>query len=62
VIGFDGLQLGALMEPPLSSVALDTLRLGSLAVEQVGRLLTGDDPLPPEDLEVRAELRLAGSA
>jgi len=51
-----------LMEPPLSSVALDTARLGSLAVEQVGRLLTGADPLPPEELEVRAELRLAGSA
>ncbi|MFI1094007.1 LacI family DNA-binding transcriptional regulator [Streptomyces sp. NPDC020917] len=62
VIGFDGLQLGALMEPALSSVALDTGRLGTLAVEQVGRLLTGADPLPPEDLEVRAELRLAGSA
>jgi DNA-binding LacI/PurR family transcriptional regulator len=26
VIGFDGLQLGALVEPPLTSVALDTRR------------------------------------
>ncbi|MEW1864241.1 LacI family transcriptional regulator [Streptomyces sp. NBC_00669] len=62
VIGFDGLQFGALMEPPLSSVALDTRRLGALAVEQVRRRLTGADPLPPEDLVVRAELRLSGSA
>ena len=36
VIGFDGLQLGALVEPPLSSVALDTRQLGVLAIEQVG--------------------------
>ena len=62
VIGFDGLQLGALVEPPLSSVALDTRRLGALAIDQVGRLLTGVDPLGADDLVVRAELRLAGSA
>lgn len=62
VLGFDGLQLGALVEPPLTSVALDTGRLGTLAVEQVGRLLTGADPLSYEDLVVRAELRLSGSA
>jgi DNA-binding LacI/PurR family transcriptional regulator len=62
VIGFDGLQFGALVEPPLSSVALDTRRLGVLAIDQVGRLLTGADPLPDEDLVVRAELRLGGSA
>ncbi|WP_329139023.1 LacI family transcriptional regulator [Streptomyces sp. NBC_01476] len=62
VIGFDGLQLGALVEPPLSSVALDTRRLGVLAIDQVGRLLTGVDPLEPDDLVVRAELRLGGSA
>jgi LacI family transcriptional regulator len=62
VIGFDGLQLGALVEPPLSSVALDTRKLGALAIDQVGRLLTGVDPLGADDLVVRAELRLAGSA
>jgi DNA-binding LacI/PurR family transcriptional regulator len=62
VIGFDGLQLGALVEPPLSSVALDTRRLGALAIDQVGRLLTGADPLDADDLVVRAELRLGGSA
>ncbi|MYS22416.1 transcriptional regulator, LacI family [Streptomyces sp. DvalAA-14] len=62
VIGFDGLQLGALVEPPLTSVALDTRRLGALAIEQVGRLLTGVDPLGADDLVVRAELRPGGSA
>ncbi|MEU3985112.1 LacI family DNA-binding transcriptional regulator [Streptomyces sp. NPDC026672] len=62
VIGFDGLQLGALVEPPLSSVALDTRRLGALAIDQVARLLTGVDPLDADDLVVRAQLRLSGSA
>ncbi|MFE7572985.1 LacI family DNA-binding transcriptional regulator [Streptomyces sp. NPDC057539] len=62
VIGFDGLQLGALVEPPLSSVALDTRKLGALAIDQVARLLTGMDPLGADELVVRAELRLGGSA
>jgi LacI family transcriptional regulator len=62
VIGFDGLQLGALVEPVLTSVALDTRRLGVLAIDQVGRLLTGADPLAADDLVVRAELRPGGSA
>lgn len=62
VIGFDGLQLGSLVEPPLSSVALDTRKLGALAIDQVARLLTGMNPLGTDDLVVRAELRLGGSA
>ncbi|MFI5633372.1 LacI family DNA-binding transcriptional regulator [Streptomyces sp. NPDC051664] len=62
VIGFDGLQLGTLVEPPLSSVALDTRKLGALAIDQVERLLTGVTPLAADDLVVRAELRLGGSA
>ncbi|MEU5339435.1 MULTISPECIES: LacI family DNA-binding transcriptional regulator [unclassified Streptomyces] len=62
VIGFDGLQLGALMEPPLTSVALDTRQLGVLAIEQVARLLSDPRTLAVEDLVVHAELRLSGSA
>ena len=62
VIGFDGLQLGALVEPPLTSVALDTRRLGALAIEQVARLLSGEEALAGDDLVVRGELRLSGSA
>ncbi|MFF5306295.1 LacI family DNA-binding transcriptional regulator [Streptomyces sp. NPDC013161] len=62
VIGFDGLQLGALVEPPLTSVALDTRRLGALAIEQVARLLSGEEALMGDDLVVRGELRLSGSA
>lgn len=62
VIGFDGLQLGALVEPPLSTVALDTRELGALAVEQTARLLTGSSPLDFDELVVKAELRLRESA
>lgn len=62
VVGFDGLRLGTLVEPALTSVALDTRRLGALAIDQAVRLLTGTDPLGPEDLVVHAELRLRESA
>lgn len=62
VIGFDGLQLGTLVEPPLTSVALDTRKLGALAIDQAARLLTGVNPLGADDLVVRAELRPGGSA
>ncbi|WP_210583669.1 LacI family DNA-binding transcriptional regulator [Streptomyces sp. GESEQ-35] len=62
VIGFDGLQLGELVEPPLSTVALDTRGLGALAVEQAARLLTGSGPLGSDELVVGAQLRLRESA
>ncbi|GGT04106.1 LacI family DNA-binding transcriptional regulator [Streptomyces chromofuscus] len=62
VIGFDGLRLGELVEPPLTTVALDTPSLGALAVEQAARLLTGSGLLSPHELVVTAELRRRASA
>ncbi|AWW36028.1 LacI family transcriptional regulator [Streptomyces sp. AS58] len=62
VIGFDGLGLGALVEPPLSTVDLDTSALGAVAVEQAARLLTGSSLLTREELVVGARLRLRESA
>ncbi|MFJ9542294.1 LacI family DNA-binding transcriptional regulator [Streptomyces sp. NPDC101225] len=62
VIGFDGLQLGTLVEPPLTTVALDTRALGALTVEQAARLLTRSGPLSRDEAAVGAELRLRGSA
>jgi len=59
VIGFDGLALGELVEPPLSSVRIDTRRLGTMAVEQVARMLDGE---PPEVATLTGELLLRGSA
>lgn len=62
VIGFDGLQLGTVVDPELTTVALDTRRIGSLAVEQVGRLLAGEEPLSADELVVQASLLLRESA
>jgi LacI family transcriptional regulator len=62
VIGFDGLALGTLVDPELSSVAIDTRALGALAVEQTTRLVTGAAPLEPGELIVRARLHLRESA
>ncbi|HET6708048.1 LacI family DNA-binding transcriptional regulator [Amycolatopsis sp.] len=62
VIGFDGLALGTLVEPELSSVAIDTRAVGALAVEQAARLVTGAPPLEPAELIVRARLHLRESA
>ncbi|WP_053847124.1 LacI family DNA-binding transcriptional regulator [Streptomyces sp. NRRL B-24085] len=62
VIGFDGLQLGTLVEPALTTVALDTRELGVLAVEQAGRLLARSGPLSHDEAAVQATLRLRGSA
>ncbi|WP_406432253.1 substrate-binding domain-containing protein [Streptomyces sp. NBC_00631] len=50
VIGFDGLHLGTLVEPPLTMVALDMRGLGALAVEEAARLLTGSGPLRTDEL------------
>ena len=61
VVGFDGLDLGSIVEPALTSVVIDTQALGALAVEQVGRLLTGAPPLAAEQLTVRATLRARAS-
>ena len=59
VIGFDGLAIGELVEPPLSSIRIDTRLLGTMAVEQVAQLLEGGQP---EAATVVGELLLRGSA
>ncbi|HEX7309116.1 LacI family DNA-binding transcriptional regulator [Lentzea sp.] len=62
VVGFDGLQLGTVVDPALTSVALDTTRIGALAIEQAGRLLHGDPLLPDEELQVDGVLVVRESA
>ncbi|MEJ3654355.1 LacI family DNA-binding transcriptional regulator [Actinomycetes bacterium KLBMP 9759] len=59
VIGFDGLSIGAIVEPPLTSVRIDIKQLGALAVEQVAKLLAGE---PAGTASVTPELVLRGSA
>lgn len=60
VVGFDGLELGTIVEPALTSVAIDMEKLGTLAIEQVAELLAGK-PAPPDDLVVSGELLLRDS-
>jgi len=44
VLGFDGLSLGELLEPPLTTVDIDKRRIGEMAVAQAQRLLDGETP------------------
>lgn len=46
LIGFDGLTIGELLDPPLTTLHLDKRRLGELAVRQMDRLLAGELPPP----------------
>ncbi|WP_308117412.1 LacI family DNA-binding transcriptional regulator [Streptomyces fuscigenes] len=63
VVGFDGLRLGDLVEPALSTVSLDIGRLGALAVEEVARLLAAPgDPVAGARLVVHGSLLLRDSA
>ncbi|GAB7039549.1 MULTISPECIES: LacI family DNA-binding transcriptional regulator [Catenuloplanes] len=59
VIGFDGLPLGELIDPPLSSVALDKRRMGAIAVAEAARLLAGE---PAGRAVLPVELVIRGSA
>ncbi|WP_461006310.1 LacI family DNA-binding transcriptional regulator [Streptomyces capparidis] len=46
LVGFDGLSITDLLDPPLTTLHLDKRRLGELAVHQVERLLAGELPPP----------------
>nr|WP_269327491.1 LacI family DNA-binding transcriptional regulator [Kineosporia mesophila] len=43
LIGFDGLSVGEVLDPPLTTINVDKRRMGELAVAQVERLLAGED-------------------
>lgn len=59
VIGFDGLPIGELIDPPLTSVSLDKRRMGAIAVAQAAHLLAG---APAERALLPVELVIRGSA
>ena len=59
LLGFDGLSLGELPDPPLTTVDIDKRRMGELAVAQVQRLLAGE---PPELALLETRLLIRGSA
>jgi LacI family transcriptional regulator len=60
VVGFDGLKLGELVDPPLTTLHVDKRRLGRLAVEQVAALVTG--PAGPLETVVVPELVVRASS
>lgn len=62
VMGFDGLSLGELVEPALTTLHLDKRQLGRLAVEQVARLRAGEEPLSGADAWVAPRLVVRASA
>ncbi len=46
LVGYDGLSVVDLVDPPLTTLYLDKRRLGELAIHQVDRLLAGELPPP----------------
>jgi LacI family transcriptional regulator len=56
LVGYDGLSVADLVDPPLTTLHLDKRRLGELAVHQVDRLLAGEMP-PPTVLTPRLDVR-----
>lgn len=42
VLGFDGLSLGELLDPPLTTIRIDRRRMAELAVTQAQRLPAGE--------------------
>lgn len=62
VLGFDGLSLGELVDPALTTLHIDKRQLGRLAVEQVARLRAGEEPLRGADAWVVPELVVRASA
>ncbi|MFE6173803.1 LacI family DNA-binding transcriptional regulator [Streptomyces sp. NPDC056464] len=62
VLGFDGLSLGELVQPALTTLHIDKRKLGRLAVEQVARLRAGEEPIGGADAWVVPELVVRGSA
>ena len=61
VLGFDGLALGELIEPALSTLSIDKRQIGRLAVDQVARMLEGKAPDTGADVWVRPHLIVRAS-
>lgn len=55
-LGFDGLSLGELVDPPLNTLHIDKRRLGELAIEQAALLLGGPEERVVQDVVIRPEL------
>lgn len=56
-VGCDGLMLGELMDPPLTTLHVDKRQVGRAAVEQVAALVQGRDPLAERVIVPRLVVR-----
>jgi LacI family transcriptional regulator len=58
-LGFDGLSIGELVEPPLTTLHIDKRRLGEIAVEQAALLLGGmsENEIPEAVIEPQLIVR-----
>ncbi|MER7044885.1 LacI family DNA-binding transcriptional regulator [Streptomyces jumonjinensis] len=57
--GFDEIDMARFSAPPLTTVAVPRDRLGQIAGEALGRIMSGDEDIEPESVPV--ELRVRGS-
>jgi LacI family transcriptional regulator len=60
-LGIDGLTLGELVEPALTTLCIDKRQVGRLAVEQVAQILEGKEPAVGEGAWVVPELIVRAS-
>jgi LacI family transcriptional regulator len=60
-LGIDGLTLGELVEPALTTLCIDKRQVGRLAVEQVAQMLEGKEPAVGEGAWVVPELIVRAS-
>ncbi|MET7736799.1 LacI family DNA-binding transcriptional regulator [Streptomyces sp. NPDC005402] len=58
LVGYDGLSVVDLVDPPLTTLHLDKRRLGELAIHQVDQLLAGEIPPP---IVLTPSLRVRGT-
>jgi LacI family transcriptional regulator len=58
LLGYDGLSMGELLDPPLTTVHIDKRKLGELTIRQVHHLLAGH---PPQPAILRPNLLVRGS-
>ncbi|MFF6786270.1 substrate-binding domain-containing protein [Streptomyces sp. NPDC012510] len=58
LVGYDGLSVVDLVDPPLTTLHLDKRRMGELAIHQVDRLLAGELPPP---IVLTPSLRVRGT-
>jgi LacI family transcriptional regulator len=62
VVGFDDIELGRHLDPPLTTVAQDMTTMGRWAVERLAAELAASGPLPrPEVVYLPVELHVRGS-